>query len=73
MSLAGHPFLLIMSVLVLGELWLFFGDGVLDICTCGLHLVWVVALCGGGCVMLRSGGSYAGGVEVAVVWSGDGW
>ena len=57
MSLAGRPFLLIMSVLVLGELWLFFGDGMLDICVCGLLLVWLVVLCGGGCVWLSSGGS----------------
>ena len=55
-------FLLDMSVLVLGELWLFFGGGVLDICVCGLLLVWVNSLCGGGCVSLCSGGSYAGGV-----------
>jgi len=57
MSSAGRPFLLIMVVL---ELWLFFGGGVLDICACGLFLVWVVALCGGGCVWLGSGGSSGG-------------
>ena len=62
MSSAGRPFLLVISVLVLGELWLFFGGGVLDICVCGLLLVWLVVLCGGGCVLLSSGGSYAGGV-----------
>ncbi len=62
MSSAGRPFLLDMSVLVLGELWLFFGDGVLDICVCCLLLVLVGALCGGGYVWLSSGGSYAGGV-----------
>ncbi len=63
MSSAGRPFLLNMSVLVLGELWLFFGGGMLDICVCGLLLVWVYSLCGGGgCVKFCSGGSYAGGV-----------
>ena len=72
-SSAGHTLLLNMSALVFGELWLFFGDGVLDICACGRLLVWVNSLCGGGgCVWLNSGGSYAGGVEVAVVCSGGG-
>ena len=46
MSSAGRPFLLVISVLVLGELWLFFGGGVLDICVCGLLLVWVIVLRG---------------------------
>ncbi len=61
-SSAGRSFLLNISVLVLGGLWLFFGDGVLDICVCGLLLIWLVVLCGGGCVSLSSGGSYAGGM-----------